>query len=479
MVLLCASSLRDFCMANSEITENNPSGEAPALPSVITPIQTAIPVFIGYTTQCGNAANVVTTRLINGIEVSEPVQVNSLEEYEVFFGKSPEEPLEILLEEVAETEARSSQIKIRKINCQVSPVRKLYYHLQIFFANGGGSCFVISTGSAAASRVEVNHLLAGIEMAERQDKITLLVCPQTEQLSPAEASLVYQAMLNQAGKLKDRFAILDCFDNHHPFEIKQAVGNHFLEYGAAYHPYLKTRLPVIFSNSSFQISFLNQIPAKTDTDFLLPEELKNEIYAAVKKMTVTLPPSAALAGVYVHNDATRNVWTAPADTVLSQVETPVVLLDEKDQASHIADYTTGKSINVIRLIPHKGSVVIGARTLLGNSRQWKFISMRRSTTMIECSIRRALQPFAWQPNNGATWVRIQLLIENFLQMLWHRNVLQGATPDHAFFVRIGLGETMTQQDIDEKKMIIEIGLALTFPTDYLPLRFELEMKKLS
>ena len=77
----------------------------------------------------------------------------------------------------------------------------------------------------------------------------------------------------------------------------------------------------------------------------------------------------------------------------------------------------------------------------------------------------------FEPNDANTWVRVRSMIENFLIGLWRDGALAGATPDDAFFVKVGLGETMTSQDILEGRMIVEIGLAAVRPAEFIILRF--------
>lgn len=460
-----------------DVPKNNSYSQNPVpsgLPVSIAPVPTAIPGFIGYTERRGTPDNPIPLKKINGFEIAEPVRIHSPEEYVKIFGRSPAATIQVTISESLNPSTQRTAAQAIQVNCDIPPLHKMYYHLQLYFANGGGPCYIISTGTLAGQSIEVDALIAGIEMAASCQEITLLVCPQTEQLEEKDATSIYHAMLQQAGQLKDRFAILDCFDNNQAFRMREVVGKDFLQYGAVYHPYLKTTLPIIFEDASFRITHTIDGVAQPHKFADLPDLLKKEISGLTGKLTVELPPSSAIAGVYVKNDLSRNVWTAPADIILSEVISPTILLNEKDQAAHIADMATGKSINVIRLIPHKGNVVIGARTLAGNDRQWKFISMRRLVIMIETSIRRSIQPFVFEANDSHTWVRIQLLIENFLQMLWHRNVLQGATPDHAFFVKVGIGETMTAHDVQNGRLIIDAGIALTIPSEFLILRFELQ-----
>jgi phage tail sheath protein FI len=107
-------------------------------------------------------------------------------------------------------------------------------------------------------------------------------------------------------------------------------------------------------------------------------------------------------------------------------------------------------------------LVWGARTLAGNDNEWRYVSVRRFFNFAEESIKKATEPFVFEPNDANTWVRVQAMIENFLTVLWRQGALQGIKPEHAFYVAVGLGKTMTALDILEGRMIIEIGTIHSF-----------------
>jgi hypothetical protein len=135
------------------------------------------------------------------------------------------------------------------------------------------------------------------------------------------------------------------------------------------------------------------------------------------------------------------------------------------------DAVSGKSINAIRSFTGKGTLIFGARTLAGNDNEWRYVSVRRFFNMVEESTKKATEPFVFEPNDANTWVRVQGMIENFLTTLWRQGALQGAKPEHAYYVAVGLGKTMTALDILEGRMIVEIGLAVVRPAEFIILRF--------
>lgn len=188
-----------------------------------------------------------------------------------------------------------------------------------------------------------------------------------------------------------------------------------------------------------------------------------------------LPPSGAVAGVYAATDRERGVWKAPANVSLNAVIGPSVTISHEDQAGYNVDVNAGKSINIIRAFTGKGTLVWGARTLAGNDNEWRYISVRRFFNFVEESVKKATEQFVFEPNDANTWVRVQAMIENFLTTLWRQGALQGVKPEHAFYVAVGLGKTMTPLDILEGRMIIEIGMAAVRPAEFIILRFSHKM----
>ena len=255
-----------------------------------------------------------------------------------------------------------------------------------------------------------------------------------------------------------------------------------LKYGAAYYPMLITSMLYRYVDSSVKIihktitkrNGKNDVKGNGEFNKLALNEilLKNNIvYTAIKteiaKYTVILPPSAAVAGVYSAVDNNYGVWKAPANVSLNNVNAPSVLLNDVDQESLNIDVNFGKSINVIRNFPGKGTVIWGARTLAGNDNEWRYISVCRFFMMVENSIRNALKPFAFEPNDNNTWMTIKSMINNFLILQWRQGALQGTKPEEAFFVHAGLGETMTTQDILDGRMIVQIGMAAIRPAEFI------------
>lgn len=195
----------------------------------------------------------------------------------------------------------------------------------------------------------------------------------------------------------------------------------------------------------------------------------------IKKEALTLPPSGAVAGIYCAVDADRGVWKAPANVSLSNTIRPAVLVTAEDQENLNVDVNVGKSVNAIRSFSGKGTLIWGARTLAGNDNEWRYISVRRFFNMVEESVKKSTMWAVFEPNDANTWIRVKSMIENYLTQLWRDGALFGSTTDEAFFVKIGLGITMTAQDILEGRMNVEIGMAAVRPAEFIILKFSHKM----
>ncbi|EDM80961.1 hypothetical protein PPSIR1_25316 [Plesiocystis pacifica SIR-1] len=199
--------------------------------------------------------------------------------------------------------------------------------------------------------------------------------------------------------------------------------------------------------------------------------LWNDIKKAIGNQRVIMPPSAAIAGTYASVDRDRGVWKAPANVSLSSVIGPTQRITAEEQEGLNVDATSGKSINAIRSFTGKGTLVWGARTLLGNDNEWRYVPVRRLFIMIEESARKSTAFAVFEPNDATTWLKVKGMLESYLYGLWERGALQGSTPEAAYFVNVGLGNTMTSQDVLEGRMIVEIGIAAVRPAEFIVLRF--------
>jgi len=291
--------------------------------------------------------------------------------------------------------------------------------------------------------------------------------------------------LEHCGSLKDRFAILDVKEqaNADPINTSQdletareSYGDANLSYGAAYYPFLNTVIPSLADEASISVD--TTLPGASPAAPVNLDSLKRtstDLYNKIKKLLadqrVTLPSSPAIAGSYVSVDRERGVWKAPANIGLRAVISPVDLMTDGQQGLFNIDATTGKSINAIRAFTGRGTVVWGARTLAGNDNEWRYIPVRRLFITIEESVKKATNFAVFEPNDASTWLKVKGMIESYLYGLWEQGALQGSKPENAYFVTVGLGKTMTAQDILNGLLVVEIGIAAVRPAEFIILKF--------
>ncbi len=465
--------------------------EIPKFPPSVAQVETAIPAFIGYTR---------LTTYQGKTLVNKPVRIKSLLEYETIFGAS----LETF---TAAVDTNGSGVNFVSTPPTVpTTIYRMYYALQLYFANGGGPCYIVSIGPDTTSSPILDQHQKGLKAIAKEDEPTLLLFPDAPLLSIDDFYQTYQLALAQCDDLHDRFTICDVFhgdkdytepggddvinDSSNGFRTK--IGNKSLEFGAAYYPHLETTLVYNYDEESVEITGnvngsavpsdmvlrLND-PAPADEPkslYHVANSVYHDIKNAISAMPLIMPPSSAMAGVYANVDSTRGVWKSPANVSLTFVRKPTVVIDRDSQEDLNVD-TTGKSVNAIRSFTGKGILVWGARTLDGNSNEWRYVSVRRFFNMVEESTKKATEPFVFEPNDANTWVKVRGMIENFLILQWRAGALAGAKPEQAFYVRVGLGQTMTAQDILEGRMIVEIGMAVVRPAEFIVLRFSHKMQE--
>lgn len=470
-------------------------------PPSVVPVETAIPAFVGYT----RTAQYKGESLLN-----RPVAVNSLLEFQAIFGAPPSiGGLAVTLDEAGNVVGA-----VADPNAGPNARFRLAYALRHFYDNGGGRCYIVSIGNYSASSVSddiSDAHIAGLNALAREDEPTLLVFPDLSGMAPvnptdagqvAAVRASYHAVLvqalNQCATLGDRFLVCDLWDGGVAGSagitaFRNGIGTRNLKYGAAYHPFIQTTMAWNWDEGSITVS---QIARREDNgtirrpsphNGMTLTDLKSDpananplIYANVRaalgRFSVILPPAAAVVGIYATVDRTRGVWKSPANESLASVRSLTVQIDQDLNDSMNVD-PTGKSINVLRFFAGKGFLVWGARTLAGNDNEWRYVSVRRFFNMVEESCRKATEPFVFEPNDAGTWVKVKAMIENFLVVQWRDGALAGAKPEDAFYVRVGLGTTMTAQDILEGRMIVEIGMAAVRPAEFIVLRFSHKMQE--
>lgn len=448
--------------------------EIPVFPPSVAEVETAIPAFVGYTEKASKEGQDVTLKA---------TKIYSLREYEEYFGFPFPDEIGIIAKEEDDKTFSVTEFTAPK------PTYLLYFSMKMFYENGGGPCYVVSVGPYATTPSVVlggvagtTGLADGVDEVAKHDEPTLLVVPEAVNLPSADYDALIAKVLRQCEDLQDRFAVFDVYggaDDLDDTELEAARGRFglkSLKYAAAYYPFLKTSLHFYVPSDEKNVKV--KVGTAAAAELISFKENKTALYNVVKsalrehaKSFVVLPPSPAVVGLYAFTDGTRGVWKAPAGMSVNDVVEPVVRVTHLRQGNFNVDSTAGKSINVLRFFAGKGTLVWGARTLAGNDNEWRYIPVRRFFNMVEESVKKSTYWAVFEPNDANTWVKVRGMIENYLTQKWREGALAGATTKEAFFVRCGLGTTMSAQDILEGKLYVEIGMAVVRPAEFIVLKF--------
>ena len=300
------------------------------------------------------------------------------------------------------------------------------------FPHGGWLSFTGGDDQLGALSVEDwvgvdggSGLRTGIQALEDIDEIAICAVPGMW------SQTVQAALIDHCELLKDRFAILDPPDGETIDGIgafRQVLDT---EYAALYYPWCITVDPSTSQN-------------------------------------VHVPPSGLMAGIYANTDQSRGVSKAPANVVIQGINLVGGLA--ADITKREQDVLNPVGINALRFFPGRGELVWGARTLSSDT-DWKYINVRRLFIYVEKSIFNGTQWVVFEPNNDQLWALVRQSITAFLNTVWQTGALAGTTQDQAFFVQCDR-TTMTQDDLDNGRLICIVGLAPVYPAEFVIFRFE-------
>ena len=508
--------------ANNPMTPGVYTREVNAFPNSVPMVPTAVPAFIGYTTKTSSPKGENLTK--------HPRFISSFREFTDLFGGQP--PIQFTVDETKTPPTSSPQTATVKLSgdksydVTLSARFYLYDALRMYFANGGGPCYVVSVGLASSTPGKksskdfwdtpaMDQVLKEIPFP----KPTIICIPDARMCSDPERLALYSKVLKHCTDLADRIVLMDVpTTNRKPVDdaktFRDTVSGDKPSYGAAYYPELLTNLydqdnldgsmiakpvitsPPLLADGDFKA--LLGANGNTDTDNQTRKQKHASLLArdpntpssntiasdykallsAMASVANVMPPSAAMAGIYARVDSDVGVWRAPANTNILGVVAPTVTVTDDTQAGLNVDANAGKSINAIRSFYGRGPAIVwGARTLDGNSKDWRYINVRRTVILIEQSVANAAFSMVFEPNTAPTWTTCRAMIAGFLRSLWAAGALQGATPEDAFSVTVGLGTTMTADDILDGIMRIEVKLALVRPAEFIVITYQQQMAK--
>lgn len=409
----------------------------------------------------------------------------------------------------------------------------LYNSVRLFYQNGGGAAYIVSVGGyGPASKkaltdpaaqvvnpnVQLADLQAGLALLLNEPEPTMYICPEATLLSLADNGTLMQSMLLQAQSMQTAMCMFDVIGGTYPDPIlytndiqtfRNNTGNTGLSYGVSYYPFIGTTImqssDIDFTNlfggdikqlepllnppsapnpAAAQILSMIQTPpanpmsnSQLQAALLTSSQTYSQIVNNVLSNANILPPSGAMAGVYTVNDNMRGVWNAPANTGIVGAARLPIRLSDSQQANLNIDAVSGKSINAIRFFNGQGILIWGARTLDGNSQDWRYISVRRTMTFLEQSVKLAARAYVFEPNDANTWGAVKSMIGSFLMSVWKEGGLQGAAAADAYQVDVGLGSTMTADDLLNGYMRVSVKVAVVRPAEFIVITFEQQQAK--
>lgn len=506
--------------------------EKNAFPNSVVEVATAVPAFIGYTEKALNGTKSLT---------NQPTRISSMSEFHNYFGFAPKPMFELKEATAADSSTFTVSDKHYQLSHDSGKNLLYYAMMLFYQNGGGPCYIVSvgqygDDVEGARLMAGIEQLVKEQEPTMLVIPEAVLLA-EDDCIAVQQAALAHCggkmrnriAILDVWQGYKTRQDPEgDCIEN-----FRDKLGINYLDFATAYYPWLNTTivqerdlsylnltpadglqkllkqernlpdtLPKLAEDATAaekaaQLKLQQQLDAIADiskdwsgkeqadvvaNQMLLHKSLKaisplySQLLTQMRSTLNLLPPAAAMAGIYTMVDNTKGVWKAPANVSLSAVVSPVVNITH-DEQEDLNVTTQGKSVNAIRSFIGEGTLVWGARTLDGNSLDWRYINVRRTMIMLEESIRLGTKAYVFENNVSSTWVTIKSMIRNFLTGIWKRGGLAGATPEDAFSVSVGLGETMTGEDILEGVLRVTVLVALIRPAEFIEITFQQQMQK--
>jgi hypothetical protein len=281
---------------------------------------------------------------------------------------------------------------------------------------------------------DVTRKATGLAALGEIDDIAIVALPDGGGMDDPDLSQqVADALITHAEILRYRIAIIDAPQGSSMTEIRAFRGKFDSSYAALYHPWI---------------------------EILDPNERPQQ---GAPPRRLMLPPSGFVAGIYARTDILRGVYKAPANEVVRGLTKFESNINKPRQ-----DVLNPEGINALRFFEGRGNRVWGARTMSSDP-EWKYVNVRRLFIYLEHSIDKGTQWAVFEPNNERLWANVRSTIEDFLLVQWKSGALMGSKPEQAFFVRCDR-TTMTQNDLDNGRLICLIGVAPTYPAEFVIFR---------
>src|SRR6218665_1067203 len=450
--------------------------ELNAFPNSVVAVATAVPAFIGYTPQAVYEGKSFTNTPVKITSLADfttifclpnpPAPASPAKQYSPAYYLVPQKS----------QPSKGDYMVIDNTYYSIVPdpntIYYMYNAVKLFYDNGGADAYIVSVGGYGAPsgnpmtpgaqivnpNVSLADLQKGLETLKQEQEPTMYICPEATLLTPESNSTLMQQMLLQCEQMQTAISVFDIIGANDPDPImfmdgitafRNATGSQGLKYGTAYYPFIGTTVMQasdidytnLFGGDTKQLDALINPPSNPNPSVtaimaninnpasgLTVTQNNNALinasptYALIMKHVVAdanvLPPSSAMAGVMTTVDNEDGVWQAPANiSIVGAVSLPIRLTETQQGGLNI-DAVSGKSINAIRFFNGQGILVWGARTLDGNSLDWKYLSVRRTMTFLEQSCKLAANAYVFQPNDKNTWEAVKGMISSFLTGIW-------------------------------------------------------------
>lgn len=277
---------------------------------------------------------------------------------------------------------------------------------------------------------ETDPFKTGLKAFEDIEDISILAAPGAtfgyENNYRKDAATIMNLLISHAERMRYRIAVLDSGEGQTIADVRNLRARIDSKYAALYYPWVRVLDPVT----------------------------RQEIH---------LPPSGFVAGIYARNDTLRAVYKAPANEVVNLAIGFELLLNKSQQ-----EVLNPEGINCFRFFEGRGFRLWGARTISSDP-EWKYVNLRRYFAYLERSIDKGTQWAVFEPNGDALWANVRRTIEDFLLNEWQSGALLGDKPEKAFFVKCDR-TTMTQNDLDNGRLICLIGIAPLKPAEFVIFR---------
>lgn len=302
--------------------------------------------------------------------------------------------------------------------------------------SGSGDTFIVSMGGGNDGESPVSQdYVPALERLRAIEGISIIAAPGYSALASETArDGVRNELISFAERRRSyQIAVLDTARGLSPGEAGVERSEIDSRYAAVYYPW------VVVPN-----------PLARPGDLSQREEIE-------------LPPSGFLCGIYARNDVQRGVFKAPANEVVRGA-----LRLEQDINFDQQAVLNPAGVNCLRFFPGRGYRVWGAR-LASSDPEWKYVSDRRYFNFLGASIDRGTQWVVFEPNGDRLWKNVRETVTSFLHNEWKNGYLLGDTPEKAFFVRCDLS-TMTQNDLDNGRLVCMVGVAIIRPAEFVIFR---------